>query len=149
MAEVQVYFKIWTQWKINDFYSKKNLPSPLLSSKMVSALCLIKYIEHYAQRSHSLSKSNINFLFNQHWKTSNIIISTLREADVLDMSLCAEQTTSYFHGVHGPLVAWSVFLIATLILLNTPFVAFYTNTYKSISQFTLVTLLMLAEEFRK
>ena len=47
----------------------------------------------------------------------------------LEMSLCAEQTTSYFPGVHGPLVAWSVFLIATLILLNTPFVAFYTNTY--------------------
>ena len=49
----------------------------------------------------------------------------------LEMSLCAEQTTLYFPGpgVHGPLVAWSVFLIATLILLNTPFVAFYTNTY--------------------
>ena len=43
----------------------------------------------------------------------------------LEMSLCAEQTTSYFPGVHGLLVAWSVFLIATLILLNTPFVAFY------------------------
>jgi hypothetical protein len=41
------------------------------------------------------------------------------EADVLEMSLCAEQTTSYFPGVQGTLVAWSVFLIATLILLNT------------------------------
>jgi hypothetical protein len=37
--------------------------------------------------------------------------------------------TSYFPGVQGTLVAWSVFLIATLILLNTAFVAFYTNTY--------------------
>jgi len=34
------------------------------------------------------------------------------------MSLCAEQTTSYFPGVHGPLVAWSVFLIATLHLVK-------------------------------
>jgi hypothetical protein len=47
----------------------------------------------------------------------------------LEMSLCAEQTMSYFPGVQGTLVAWSVFLIATLILLNTAFMAFYTNTY--------------------
>ena len=52
--------------------------------------------------------SNINFLFNQHWKTSNIIIPA---PDVLEM-LCAGQTTSYFPGVQGPLVAWSVLLAA-------------------------------------
>jgi hypothetical protein len=45
--------------------------------------------------------------------------------------------------------AWSVFLIATLHLLSIAFVAFYTNIYQSISQFTLVTSLMLAEELRK
>ena len=52
------------------------------------------------------------------------------EADVLEISLCAEQTTSYLPGVHGPLVARSVL---KLPLLNTAFVAFYTNIYKSIS----------------
>ena len=54
-----------------------------------------------------LSKGNIYFLFNQHWKTLEHNNPDTRKT----MSLkCAQQTTSYFPGGHGPLVAWSVVL---------------------------------------
>jgi len=68
-----------------------------LSSKMDSALCLLNILNTMHRGAIPQVKVT-NFIFNQHWKTSNIMkLMSLK---------CAEQTTSYFPGVHIGQSSW-------------------------------------------